>query len=86
MNILNFKRPNNHKMGKTYFILILLLLLGCSHKRIIPPELPKNFEIQATKIKSTIDSSFHLLIGPLNSNNLRAVLYPKSYWNSRFIE
>jgi peroxiredoxin len=64
-------------MGRTYFILIWLLLLGCSHKRIIPPELPKNFEIQTTKIKCTIDSSFHLIISPLISSNLRAALYPK---------
>jgi hypothetical protein len=52
-------------------------MFGCSHKRTNPPELPKNFEIQATKIESTIDTSFHLLIGPLTSNNQRAALYPK---------
>jgi len=77
MNILNFKRPNNNKMGRIYFLLIWFLLPGCTHKRIIPPELPKNFEIQTTKIKSAIDSSFHLIISPLNSKNLRAALYPK---------
>ena len=52
-------------------------MLSCSHKKIIPPELPQNFEIQATKIESAIDSSFHLLIGPLERNNHRTAIYPK---------
>ena len=39
--------------------------------------MPANFEIHATKIKRAIDSSFHLIISPLNSKNLRAALYPK---------
>ncbi|MCJ7448518.1 MAG: TlpA family protein disulfide reductase [Bacteroidales bacterium] len=57
--------------------LLISIVLGCIHPKINPPELPKYFEVEANKMESKIDSSFHLLIGPFTGNNPRAVLYPK---------
>lgn len=53
------------------------MLLGCDHKTIKPPELPGNFGIHAAKMKSDVDSSFQLILTPLDNKNPRAALYPK---------
>jgi len=51
--------------------------MGCTHLKINPPELPKSFELSATKMESTIDTSFRMMLFPFDDNNLRAALYPK---------
>lgn len=63
-----------------FFISCLLMatMIGCTHiKTIPPPEVPKSFELSATKMGTTIDSSFRMVIGPINYRNTRAVIYPK---------
>lgn len=56
--------------------LLIFILIGCSHTKTNPPELPKSFEVSAAKIINIPDSSFRLIIGPLGDGP-RAAIYPK---------
>jgi peroxiredoxin len=80
INTFTLRSPsNNHHMKNlNYFIFCLLLsvVISCTHSKTIPPGLPKNFEVSATKMANTSDSSFHLILG-LFGESPRAAVYPK---------
>ena len=62
-----------------YFIVGLLLpiIIACTHSKPNPPELPKSFELRATKMENSTDNSFHIYMTTFNENSPRSVLYPK---------
>jgi peroxiredoxin len=53
------------------------MIIGCTHSKPKPPELPKSFELTATKMENSTDSSFHIYMFTFNENSPRSVLYPK---------
>jgi peroxiredoxin len=53
------------------------MIIGCTHSKSKPPELPKSFELTATKMENNTDSSFHIYMTTFNENSPRSVLYPK---------
>ena len=57
--------------------ILLSITIGCRHSRPNPQELANDFELTANKMETTINSSFNMLIGPINDNNSHAAIYPK---------
>jgi peroxiredoxin len=57
--------------------LLIPTIIGCTHSNPKPPELPKSFELTATKMENSTDSSFHIYMTTFNENGPRSVLYPK---------
>lgn len=57
--------------------ILLSITIGCKHSSPKPQKLANDFELTANKMETTIDSTFNLMIGPINENNSRAAIYPK---------
>lgn len=55
--------------------ILFSITISCRHSRPNPQELANDLELTANKMETTIDSSFKILISPVNSS--RAALYPK---------
>jgi len=57
--------------------LLLPVIIACTHLKPNPPELPKKFELKATKMKNVVDSSYHMFMFSFDGRNPRSVIYPK---------